>query len=671
MRVLSLNAKISSFFTHQITKSPKRPLKGMASVQHENDGYESPGARVRARARIQLEKLSHPSSTLSAMMATATPSESEQPRAVGVGIFKNSNPSCSEEKEEETEANERRRLQSTAETCSTSSVQLMQCSMLELETTIQVLREKLTMAKSTETKSTRILAEEQRKCEELKQSNDDLRCMHREVSKELANLKRFVSSQGISSMKSAAAIAEADEEDEDSRSYLASLLAEAKSEALEKQLKIDSLKRKHLGMEREITRLLDEQKITSKKEMKMTERFSSQLEYARSALREKDEEVNELKMTIEALQADRKALEDQLEHMSDKSVSLIQELEAEKKQLRDELVQTRDALKKTFEDAMSSMQREYDKREEKTRDEMREMKKSAFEISKKAYEHGRKFAKLNYERTLEDITNVVAIKWHVRETETDRKMTNEQRIFKAKLKAQRGFLLQTREQLRVAKENNAKLSRELTKTYVETGKEKERFEKTRIAELTKLKECISERRRDVETVRKEFAHLFAKKERNKRENTLLLEEELGRTKHELSRKLQKAEMDSEAFESKMVAHAVEKSREFVDKINATALESERRTEEMLLLSEKIRSFIEEKKEQANAPDVVTTRVETRNEVTSVTSKKLYRLFNDNSVEKENIMMDLSWTPNDSARKKPKSRIGTTVTPKRSPLSSMR
>lgn len=645
----------------------------MAFVQHDDDdddGYESPGARVRARARIQLEKLSHPSSTLSAMMATATPSELEQPRAVGVENFKSS-PSCSEEKEEETEANERRRLQSKAETCSTSSVQLMRSSMLELETTVQVLREKLAMAKSTETKSTRRLAEEQRKCEELKQSNEDLRCMHREVSKELVKLKRFVSSQGISSMKSATAIAEADEEDEDSRSYLASLLAEAKSEALEKQLKIDSLKRKHLSMQREITRLLDEQKITSKKEMKMTERFSSQLEYARSALREKDEEVNELKMTIEALQADRKALENQLEHMSDKSVSLIQELEAEKKQLRDELVQTRDALKKTFEDAMSSMQREYDKREEKTRDEMREMKKSAFEISKKAYEHGRKFATLNYERTLEDITNDVAIKWHVRETETDRKMTNEQRIFKAKLKAQRGFLLQTREQLRVAKENNAKLSRELTKTYVETGKEKEKFEKTRIAELTKLKECISERRRDVETVRKEFAHLFAKKERNKRENTLLLEEELGRTKHELSRKLQKAEMDSEAFESKMVAHAVEKSQEFADKINATALESERRTEEMLSLSEKIRSFIEEKKDQANAADVVTTRVEPRNEVTSVTSKKLYRLFNDNSVEKENIMMDLSWTPNDSARKKPKSRIGTSVTPKRSPLSSMR
>jgi hypothetical protein len=643
----------------------------MAFVQHDDDGYESPGARVRARARIQLEKLSHPSPTLSAMMATATPSESEQPRAVGVGILKKSNPSCSEEKDEETEANERRRLQSTAETCSTSSVQLMRSSMLELKTTIQVLQEKLSMAKSTETKSTRIFAEEQRKCEELKQSNEDLRCMHREVSKELAKLKRFVSSQGISSMKSAAAIAEADEEDEDSRSYLASLLAEAKSEALEKQLKIDSLKRKHLSMEREITRLLDEQKITSKKEMKMTERFSSQLEYARSALREKDEEVNELKMTIEALQADRKALENQLEHMSDKSVSLIQELEAEKKQLRDELVQTRDALKKTFEDAMSSMQREYDKREEKTRDEMREMKKSAFETSKKAYEYGRKFATLNYERTLEDITNDVAIKWHVRETETDRKMTNEQRVFKAKLKAQRCFLLQTREQLRVAKENNAKLSRELTKTYVETGKEKERFEKTRIAELTKLKECISERRRDVETAQKEFTHLFAKKERKKRENTLLLEEELGRTKHELSRKLQKAEKDSEAFESKMVAHAVEKSQEFAEKLNATALESERRTEEMLSLSEKIRSFIEEKKE-ANVA-VVTKRVEPRNEVPSVTSKKLYRLFNDNSVEKENIMMDLSlsWTPNDSARKKPKSRRGTTVTPKRSPLSSMR
>ena len=92
-----------------------------------------------------------------------------------------------------------------------------------------------------------------------------------------------------------------------------------------------------------------------------------QLEYARSAAREKDEEIDELKMSIEALEADRKAFENQLDHMSDKSVSLIQELESEKKELRDELVQTREALKKTFEEAMSSMQREYDKREEKTR----------------------------------------------------------------------------------------------------------------------------------------------------------------------------------------------------------------------------------------------------------------------------------------------------------------
>ena len=55
---------------------------------------------------------------------------------------------------------------------------------------------------------------------------------------------------------------------------------EAKSEVLEKQLKIDSLKRKHLYMEKEVTRLLEEQRITSKKEMKMTEKFSLQLEYA-------------------------------------------------------------------------------------------------------------------------------------------------------------------------------------------------------------------------------------------------------------------------------------------------------------------------------------------------------------------------------------------------------
>ena len=65
------------------------------------------------------------------------------------------------------------------------------------------------------------------------------------------------------------------------------LLTEAKSEVLEKQLKIDSLKRKHLYMEKEVTRLLEEQRITSKKEMKMTEQFSLQLEYARSAARKK------------------------------------------------------------------------------------------------------------------------------------------------------------------------------------------------------------------------------------------------------------------------------------------------------------------------------------------------------------------------------------------------
>ena len=592
----------------------------------------------------------------------------------GGRIFKNS--SSSKEKEEEIEANERRRQQSSTETTSTSSV-LMHSQILELETTIQVLREKLALAKSLEEGNRRNLQEKHRKCEELIQSNDDLRCMHREVSKELAKLKRFISSQGIgiSSMRSAAAVAadEDDDNDEDSRSYLASLLTEAKSEVLEKQLKIDSLKRKHLYMEKEVTRLLEEQRITSKKEMKMTEKFSLQLEYARSAAREKDEEIDELKMSIEALEADRKAFENQLDHMSDKSVSLIQELESEKKELRDELVQTREALKKTFEEAMSSMQREYDKREEKTRIEMREMKKAAFETSKKAYVYGRNFASLHYERDLENITHDVAKMFHVRETETERKSTNEQRVFKAKLKAQRGFLLQTREQLKLAKENNAKLSRELTKTYVEAGKEKERLEQTRIAELTKLKECISERRRDVETVQKEFNDLFAKKARNKEDNTL--QKELGRVKDELaatreehtlnvaalSDKLQKAEMDAEKFEMKMVAHAVEKSKHFEETINATALESERRTEEMLSLSDRIRSFIEEKKE-VSALDVVVHNEEK-------TSRKLYRIFKDDSVdeEKENVT-DFSWTPNESSRKKPKSRI---VIPKRSPLSTMR
>ena len=657
---------------------------GMSIVDDDDDGYDSPGARVRARARIQLGKLSHCPSTSSTMAATmpSIPSgELEQPRSMGGRIFKNSkSSSSSKEKEEEIEANERRRQQSSTETTSTSSV-LMHSQILELETTIQVLREKLALAKSLEGGNRRNLQEKHRKCEELIQSNDDLRCMHREVSKELAKLKRFISSQGIgiSSMRSAAAVAadEDDDNDEDSHSYLASLLTEAKSEVLEKQLKIDSLKRKHLSMEKEVTRLLEEQRITSKKEMKMTEQFSLQLEYARSAAREKDEEIDELKMSIEALEADRKAFENQLDHMSDKSVSLIQELESEKKELRDELVQTREALKKTFEEAMSSMQREYDKREEKTRIEMREMKKAAFETSKKAYVYGRNFASLHYERDLENITHDVAKMLHVRETETERKSTNEQRVFKAKLKAQRGFLLQTREQLKLAKENNAKLSRELTKTYVETGKEKERLEQTRIAELTKLKECISERRRDVETVQKEFNDLFAKKARNKEDNTL--QKELGRVKDELAATREEHSLkvaalsdklqNSETFEMKLVAHAVEKSKHFEETINATALESERRTEEMLSLSDRIRSFIEEKKE-VSALDVVTSELVVHNkEKTSVTSRKLYRIFKDDSVdeEKENVT-DYSWTPNESSRKKPKSRI---VIPKRSPLSTMR
>ena len=79
----------------------------------------------------------------------------------------------------------------------------------------------------------------------------------------------------------------------------------------------------------------------------MTEQFSCNLNTALCSSG-KDEEIDELKMSIEALEADRKAFENQLDHMSDKSVSLIQELESEKKELRDELVQTLEALKKTL-----------------------------------------------------------------------------------------------------------------------------------------------------------------------------------------------------------------------------------------------------------------------------------------------------------------------------------
>ncbi len=62
---------------------------------------------------------------------------------------------------------------------------------------------------------------------------------------------------------------------------------------------------------------------------------------------------------------------------------------------------------------------------------------------------------------------------------------------------------------------------------------------------------------------------------------------------------------------KLVANAVEKSKHFEETINATALESERRTEEMLSLSDRIRSFIEEKKE-VSALDVVTSELVVHN-----------------------------------------------------------
>lgn len=545
------------------------------------NGCESPGARVRARARIQLEKLFPNSSTI---------------------------------KEEEEEVNERRK-QSLAEVSSSSPSSCV----TEFEMAIQILREKLAIANKN-------LEERQRKCDELMQSNDDLRCMHKEVSKELTKLKRSLSFQGIG--KSAGGDIY-DEEDDDGRSYLSSLLTEAKSEVLEKQLKIDSLRRKHLSMEKEITRLLDEQKITSKKEVQITQRFSSQLKHLRVTTREKDEKLDELKMTIEALQEDKKSLEDQ----------------------------------------MSSMQREYDRREENTRIEMRDVKKSAFETSKKAYEYGRNFASLNYESA-----------WNLREIEMKRKSTNDQHVFKAKLKSQRAFLLQTRKQLKVAKDNNNKLSRELAKTYIDTDKEKVRLEQTRIAELTKLKDCISERRRDVEIVQKEFNDLFSKKLRKVSarngddEELRRVQEELSHSKEahladvaSLKAKLQKAENDSEIFEAKMAAHVVQESQRFVEKMNATALESERRTGEMLSLSDKIRSFIEEKKELPLSAKVVAKKPSV--------SKKLYRIFYGDSFseaeEKENAHeIDFSWTPNatpnESNRKKPKSRVT-----QRSPLSLLR
>ena len=541
---------------------------------------ESPGARVRARARIQLEKLFPNSSTI----------------------------------KEEEEVNERRK-QSLAEVSSSSPSSCV----TEFEMAIQILREKLAIANKN-------LEERQRKCDELMQSNDDLRCMHKEVSKELTKLKRSLSFQGIG--KSAGGDIY-EEDDDDGRSYLSSLLTEAKSEVLEKQLKIDSLRRKHLSMEKEITRLLDEQKITSKKEVQITQRFSSQLKHLRVTTREKDEKLDELKMTIEALQEDKKSLEDQ----------------------------------------MSSMQREYDRREENTRIEMRDVKKSAFETSKKAYEYGRNFASLNYESA-----------WNLREIEMKRKSTNDQHVFKAKLKSQRAFLLQTRKQLKVAKDNNNKLSRELAKTYIDTDKEKVRLEQTRIAELTKLKDCISERRRDVEIVQKEFNDLFSKKLRKVSarngddEELRRVQEELSHSKEahladvaSLKAKLQKTENDSEIFEAKMAAHVVQESQRFVEKMNATALESERRTGEMLSLSDKIRSFIEEKKELPLSAKVVAKKPSV--------SKKLYRIFYDDNFseaeEKENAHeIDFSWTPNatpnESNRKKPKSRVT-----QRSPLSLLR
>ena len=130
--------------------------KGKTTVYQMMNGCESPGARVRARARIQLEKL-----------------------------FPNSSKVKEEEEEEEEEVNERRK-QSLAEVSSSSPSSCV----TEFEMAIQILREKLAIANKN-------LEERQRKCDELMQSNDDLRCMHKEVSKELTKLKRSLSFQGI------------------------------------------------------------------------------------------------------------------------------------------------------------------------------------------------------------------------------------------------------------------------------------------------------------------------------------------------------------------------------------------------------------------------------------------------------------------------------------------
>jgi hypothetical protein len=660
---------------------------------NNDDGYESPGTRLRARARKQLEQLR----------------KQEEHKII---VTRN--------KKYEAEEDERKySSRETSSSSSSSNNNNNNNNMMEIE--IYSLKEKLQMAENIELEQRRLIKEKSLKCQELIQSNDDLRFMHKEVSKELIKLKRFISTEGIThsfntrSLNNDYDCDDYDDYDGDDnkRTYLSSLLTEAKSSVLEKQLKIDSLKRKHTSFEKEIKRLLDEQKVTQEKEKKMMERFSLQLENLRSDARLKDDECNKLQTMIESLRMERSALENQLEHMSDKSVTLIQELESEKKQLRDDLVQTRETLKKTFEEAMFSLQREYEEREEKTKSEMREVKKNAFETSKRAYEYGRVLAFSDYERVLETISDDVEKKLKYHETEQERKLKTEQDVFKAKLKSHKTFLLQTRNELKLAKENNAKLSRELTKTYIETDREKTRIERARVAELTKLKECISERRKDVENVQLKFEGLFAQQkqqqrsfsssvaslgEKNQLDLLQRLKEELAASKQShaaditsFNEQIRKTTKDSELFEAKLVAHAVEKSQLFAEKVNATAFESEVRTQEMLLLSEKIRSFIEEKDltvvEAIPAPpNVVMTsaindfvvaadkedilRKETEN-MTNVT-KKLYRIFNndDDLTEKENtnnVVVDFSWTPNEST-KKTKSRIST---PKRSPLSFVR
>ena len=180
---------------------------------------------MRARARIQLGKLSHCPSTSSTMAATmpSTPSgELEQPRSRGEDfqqqllLLKRKRRRNRSERKKETTVIDRNDIH---------VVRVDAFSDIRVGNDDSSTPREACVGEEFGGRGIgENLQEKHRKCEELIQSNDDLRCMHREVSKELAKLKRFISSQGIgiSSMRSAAAVAadEDDDNDEDSRSYL-------------------------------------------------------------------------------------------------------------------------------------------------------------------------------------------------------------------------------------------------------------------------------------------------------------------------------------------------------------------------------------------------------------------------------------------------------------------